>query len=521
MLNWNSHTGSKTRTLHITSATADVSYSTTSPAVDSISVTVNQYAARTTSFPNYTLRGVEFKLGSDRYVQLTDGTLVKNPNPATGAGTPAGAVSGATGTVSLTSWTAGASSAPADWRGLMAPATVGTVAPFTAFHSIFRTASAPLRPGSFSVLGTMQDGTTFNVTAGTDGKINGARVKGRVDYEFGLVELYFVNPAGNPLLNTDLSPLQIAGLASIPADLVRLNTLRYNAVAYSYMPLDADLLGIDPVRLPSDGRVPVFRKGGFAVVGHTGSITATVSNGQTVDCARVRLSRVRVIGHDGVVINTGYSTDLEAGTVTFSDITGYSQPVTIEHRIEDMAIVREAQINGEISFTRALTHNYPLGSFVSSALVAGDLYSRVSVLFDQATWDSATWTDAVSGSAATGTYNSALSPIEVTNRGAVTERWALRFTSSTVYQIIGEKVGVIGVGDINTPTAPNNPATGSPYFTINPLGWGTGWAVGNVVRFNTVGALFPVWVVRTIQQGPETVTNDSFTLLIRGDVDAP
>ena len=66
-----------------------------------------------------------------------------------------------------------------------------------------------------------------------------------------------------------------------------------------------------------------------------------------------------------------------------------------------------------------------------------------------------------------------------------------------------------------------NPATGEPYFTLRATGWGGGWAAGNVLRFNTVGALFPVWVVRTIQQGPETVPNDSFTLLIRGDVDRP
>ncbi|WP_410925238.1 hypothetical protein, partial [Pseudomonas aeruginosa] len=59
------------------------------------------------------------------------------------------------------------------------------------------------------------------------------------------------------------------------------SSLRYSAVAYSYLPLDAALLGIDPVRLPSDGRVPIFRPGGFAVVGHTGRITASVSNGQT------------------------------------------------------------------------------------------------------------------------------------------------------------------------------------------------------------------------------------------------
>ena len=47
------------------------------------------------------------------------------------------------------------------------------------------------------------------------------------------------------------------------------------------------------------------------------------------------VSRVRVIGSDGNVINTGYSANLEAGTVTFSDVSGYAQPVTIEHRIEE------------------------------------------------------------------------------------------------------------------------------------------------------------------------------------------
>ena len=47
------------------------------------------------------------------------------------------------------------------------------------------------------------------------------------------------------------------------------------------------------------------------------------------------LSRVRVLGQDGAVIHTGYSADLEAGTVSIVDVTGWSQPATIQHRIED------------------------------------------------------------------------------------------------------------------------------------------------------------------------------------------
>ena len=505
------------------SSVLNVTYSNTAPSADSISTTVTQYSARVPVIPNYSLRGVSFNLGSDRYVQLASNTLVKNPSPTTGGGTPVGSVTSALGVVFLTTWTPGVTCSITNWRGLLAPPSEGPTAPFGAFQSMFRTATAPLRPGSLSVLGTMQDGTNFNVTAGVDGKISGTRVKGTVNYEYGIVRLFFVNPTGNTENNYDLSYLNIPGLGVIPLDIAMLNSLRYNAVSYSYLPLDADILGIDPVRLPSDGRVPIFRPGGFAVVGHKASVTATVSNAQVIDCARVRLSRVRVIGNDGVVINTGYTADLEAGTVTFTDVSGYSQPVTVEHRIEDMGVVRETQINGEISFTRALSHDYPLGSYVSSALIAGgngDMFARVSVLFDQATWNG-TYQDTISGSPATGTFNSAQYPIVVTNRGARTERWAVQFTSGTTFNVIGENVGVIATGSVNSNCAPTNPATSVPYFTIPALGWGAGWSAGNVLRFNTVGAEFPVWVVRTVQQGPETVPDDSFTLLIRGDVNTP
>ena len=506
------------RNASLLSAAANVSFSVGASAANTATVAVSQYFARTVMVPGYTLKGVGFTLGASRYQQLTDGTLLKDVSPTTGGGTPAGSVSAATGVVTVLSWSAGASPTLADWRGLIAPPSVGVAAPFSAFSTVFRTATSPLRPGSVSVLGTLQDGTTFNVTAGVDGKINGTRVKGRVDYQYGLVELYFVNPAGDSGLDVDLSFLQIAGVTTTPADLAMLNSLRYNAVAFSYLPLDANILGIDSVRLPSNGQVPIFRTGGFAVVGHTGAITATVSNAQVINCARVRLSRVRVIGHDGAVINTGYTPDLEAGTVTFTNVTGYSQPVTVEHRVEDMAVVKDVQISGEITFTRPLTHDYPVGSFVSSALVAGDLKSRVSTLFDQATWTSV-WADSPIGTNATGTFNDVLAPVVVTNAGALTERWALIFTSTTAFNVVGEHVGVIGTGNINAECAPINPSTAAPYFSVPALGWGIGWGIGNVLRFNTVGAMAPVWAVRTIQQGPATGTEHSFTLLSRGDVD--
>ena len=512
--------GQVSRSLSVLSATVNVAYSVEAGTSSSFPVTLSNLFARTVMVANYALRGVSFKLGTTLFDQISDNTLRYDVNPNTGAGTPAGNVSTLLGLVQLNLWPSGQSSLIVDWRGVIAPPTEAATAPFQAFDTFFRTASQPIRSGTLSILGTMQDGTTFNVTAGVDGKINGARVKGRVDFEYGLVELYGVNPTGDSALNTDLSFLGIAGLTTIPRDLIRLNSIRYNATAYSYLPLDADVIGIDPVRLPTDGRVPIFRPGGFAVVGHTGTVApTTVSNGQTINCGRVRLSRVRVIGNNGTVITTGYTLNLDAGTVQFTNVSGYSQPVTVEHRIEDMALVSDAQITGALTFTRPLTHSYPLGSYVSSALVTGDLKGRISVTFDQQTWGNV-WSDVVIGNAAPATFNDAVYPIAVTNIGAISERWAIVFTSSTSFNVVGENVGVVATGNTSTDAAPINPATGAPYFTLPALGWGLGWAAGNVLRFNSVAASFPVWAVRTILQGPETVPNDTFTLLIRGDVDA-
>ncbi len=524
ILQWWQYQGPKTIVTSMSAgATARIYYATGTPGADSVGGIVNELRVGAQNVQNRVLRGVSFRIGATQYQQMTDDTLVRNVAPDTGVGIPSGTVYSAIGSITLTNWVEGASSTIADWRGVMVPPSEGVEAPFTAFQTVFRTAAAPVRPGSLSVLGTLQDGTTFNVTAGTDGKINGTRVKGKVDYEFGLVQLFFVNPDGPTDRNVDLTWLGIAGLTTIPADLAKLNSLRYNAVSYSYLPLDASLLGIDPVRLPSDGRVPIFRPGSMVIVGNTKTSSPfTPSNGQTIDLARTRLSRAVVRDSTGTAVYTGYSTNLESGMLTFSDVSGMAAPVTIEDRIEDMAVVRDVQISGELTFTKAMTHAYPvLGSYISSAVEFGDRKARVSVTFDQGTWNGLDWVDTPVGAGAPASYNTALSPIIVTNKGASTERFALWFTSTTDFRVIGEHIGQIALGNINAECAPINPATGQPYFTVPVLGWGSGWASGNVLRLNTIGALCPVWAVRTTQPGPEAGIDYSFDLLTRGDVDRP
>lgn len=487
------------RTIAAGGIAAKYQLASTADSADSASLAFSEITVDLTPLIKGTIipGSLRFSLGGFDYVDRS-GMLYHSINPADGSGAPAGTVNYATGKLSITAWTTGAATFTLK-SCLINPGTPGMA------YAVGRTASSPVKSQSFAVSATALDGTTISATANAAGVISGTNVTGAVNYEKGTFAIAFGHQDGANWIDKLVDP----------------STLKYNGVSYTYLPLDVDVIGIDPVRLPQDGRVPIFRPGNFAVIGHTavvGPISPT--NGQTVNCNRVRLSRVRVLNVNGAVIDTGYTADLEAGTVTFTDVSGMLLPVTVEHRIEDMAQVSDVQISGQLAFTRQLSHDFPSGSVVSSALIAGDLHAKVTAMFDQASW-AGTWTDVVSGSNATATFNDVIAPIELTNKGSITERWTIQFTNTTTFNVIGEHVGIVSTGNTSTDLAPVNPATGQPYFTLRAIGWGSGWSAGNVLRFNTSGPVFPVWVVRTIQQGLETVTSDSFTLLVRGDVDHP
>lgn len=497
---------------------AKFSYSGATGAAATVNFQFNKLFLQTDYVPD------GFMLNGKRHMVKSDATIVKDISPSTGMGTVCGTmgVVGKRYGMVLTSWAANTSPVVSNLMGVN---TVGVSSMIDAIT--FRTAIAPLFNGGFTLNGTLANDTTFSVTPNADGKIidDTLGIYGIVNYTTGVATLRFgkkvdASAAGQPGV-INLAYLGIAGLTYVAIRSAKSDSLRYNAVGYSYLPLDQNLLGLNPVRLPSDGRVPIFRSGGFAVIGNTQiSDPMVVSNGQVYNTGRVRLSRVKVLDKNNALVEVGLTTDLEAGTVTFNNVSGYTQPIRIEDRIEDMALIRSVNVDGTIALTRPLTHSYPVGSYISSALVVGDIAARVPVLFDQVTWTDK-WSDAPIGDTSVASYNNVLSPIEVTNRGALTERWAIRFTGNTAFQVIGEHVGVIAVGTTGADCAPINPSSNTPYFTIRALGWGSGWAIGNVLRFNTIGAQWPVWVVRTILQGPATATDDKFTLIVRGDIDRP
>lgn len=458
---------------------------------------------------------LRFTLGGSVYVDRA-GVLVKSPSNTTNSGVSAGTINYETGKINLTSYAGAATTA-------FSVTCLTRNGVWSDWNIRFRTAGAPLQVSSLYVSANRADtGAQISGTSDATGDISGTYVDGNVVFSNGIANLRFgqmVPKAGNEA-EWWFDAANVVGTQVFKPILVYLDTARYNAVVTSSLPLSADILGLDPVRLPADGRVPMVRRGDVVVVHHQDSTTPqTVTNGQTVNVGRTRLAKIRVVGNNGNTISSGYTENLDAGSVTFNDVTGYSQPVHIEHRIEDMALVSDVQINGQLSVTRPLTHDFPLGSYISSALVIGDMHARVSEFFDQQTFNG--WFDTLQGNAASGTYNDTLYPIELTNRGAIEERWEILFTNSTTVNVIGENVGQIVTGHpITSDLAPINPAQGAPYFTMRALGFGSGWSAGNVIRLNTKAANFPVWVARTVLQGNPTLSNDAFTIAIRGDVNA-
>jgi hypothetical protein len=272
-------------------------------------------------------------------------------------------------------------------------------------------------------------------------------------------------------------------------------------------PTEAD--GIDPAPFEAiSGAVRVLRTGDPVLIHHTASTTpAAVADLDVVNVSRTDLARLEVIGSDGTVharfdanapapTGVGCTADLAAGTVTISDVSGYAQPVSIRHRIEELAAI--ASISGvTVTLNRGLSRDYPSGTKISSLLRLGDRQGRVEGGFAQQAW-TGVWADAVTGGSPLADFNDVTHPIVTTNKGAVEERWALIFTGTTTFRCIGEALGEVGTGNVGADCSPLNPATGAPLFTVPSLGWGTGWVNGNVYRFNTVGANAPIWVLRSV-----------------------
>jgi hypothetical protein len=120
---------------------------------------------------------------------------------------------------------------------------ISTFGQFTLKELSFRTSTAPIAAGSLELVATQEDGGAVSGTGDTDGAVTGVGIAAAssVEHDIGVVMVNFTEP-------------------------VFPGTIKYSATAFTIIPLNPDIIGLDPVRLPPDGRVQKIRTGDYAVI---------------------------------------------------------------------------------------------------------------------------------------------------------------------------------------------------------------------------------------------------------------
>lgn len=471
---------------------------------------------------------VRFKLGGETFIDRT-GTLYRNIDPSNNSGTLSGQVNYGNGQIDISSWTPNTDNV----LSLESLTTTTDIPPMNQLS--FRTPLIPIRPNSLTLVVATLDHGQITVRFDENGVVETDLAHGYIDYTNGFCNVDFyqkteITEQNRPEIESSEWFSAILEYEELGKSYVNVpvwidaSSVRYNAVAYTYIPLDSEILGLSATRLPIDGRVPIFRISGIGIVSSSKSqdLPSAIA-GTTYDLQDQRISWCELEDADGLKVPFDmYVVDYDYGKVTLNgdfSLNTLTAPLTAKYRYQDMGLIRDVQINGQITFTKPVTHNYDAdNTIIGSALVIGDMQSRYTRKFVQGTWSNA-WADEPVGALISANYNDSLYPIAVTNKGAIQERWALIFTSNTDFRIVGEYSGQIGTGSINADCFPINPITGSPYFTVKKEGWGNGWVSGNVLRFNTIAANYPIWVIRTVKQSEPTVLSDQFQIMLRGDID--
>ena len=470
-----------------------------------------------------------FKVGADTFLDRT-GLLYRNVNPANNSGIQSGVIQYGTGIVEIDSWTPNADNT-------ITLESLTTTTDMLSVNKIsFRTPIMPIRPQSLTVVLASIEVGQLTLTADENGVIETSRAHGQVNWDNGFVTIYFytktkITEANRAAIEAndwyDLLLEYQEGLdtyINVPV-WVDVSSVRYNAVAYTYIPLDSEILGLSATRLPIDGRVPIFRVGGIGIVSSSKAqeLPSAIA-GTTYDLNDQRISWAELEDTNGTKVAFDlYTVDYDYGRVMLGGdfvLGNLVAPLTVKYRYQDMGLIRDVQINGQLTFTKPLTHNYDaVDTIVGSALVIGDMQARYTRKFVQQAWSSV-WNDEPTGTGISANFNDSLYPIQMTNKGAIQERWAIVFTGPESFYCVGEYTGRLTLaGSTNVDYSPLNPITGAPYFMIKKEGWGAGWANGNVLRFNTVAANFPVWVIRTVKQSEPAVLSDQFQIMLRGDID--
>ena len=325
--------------------------------------------------------------------------------------------------------------------------------------------------------------------------------------------------AAGTITGSNVSGSIVNGLVTLNfATAVKLSTLLYNITELVNSLPPAELYGLNPLRIPNSGIIPIFREWGTVALQHTQYQPVTgPSAGQTKNI-RAGARFADITDANGASLwtatNDNYTLDTQAGTVTInSDFSGFTAPFVLSDTIGELALVTAVN-KDTLSIASDLTQEYPINSTVASVQVLGDLQARVGKVRDMTAWSN-NWD--LDGDPATGNLNTVDFPIELTNDTAVNEDWVLLFTSATAFRCIGKRMGQIAIGDTLNDFTPINPLTNSPFFIIRAGAFGGGWSAGEAIRFETFASAKPLMALRTVQAGHSQITTDKVVLSFRGN----
>lgn len=214
--------------LSVTYALADEAMPATSVQVPVAALTLDLFPSIQDSIVPGTLR---FRLGTTLYSDRAgQGGLLYWED-----GTVVGSIDYLLRRATITNWPTGS-------LACTIVSCVTTFGAHTLTSAAFKTAGSPLAPASVQLVATTETGDLVTGEGQTDRSITGTGItEGTAEYDIGFVQVTFDDP-------------------------VYPQSLTYSATAYTIIPLRPEIIGIDPVRLPPDGRVPKLRAGDYCVV---------------------------------------------------------------------------------------------------------------------------------------------------------------------------------------------------------------------------------------------------------------
>ncbi|NNG44970.1 hypothetical protein HJP15_18950 [Pseudoalteromonas sp. NEC-BIFX-2020_002] len=337
-------------------------------------------------------------------------------------------------------------------------------------------------------------GATFSASSDISGNITGTNCTGTVS-ETGYVDVTFSEPVKPASISYDYNEIDVTTVPAPPG-------------------------GFNTSTLPNNGTVRIFHEfNPVSVQNRERTAAATLSSGQTITVL-ADADFIDIVDSTGAscwsVTGDNYSYDSATGEITINaGISVFSPPFIITVIQSELALI-DAIDSNTLSLLTPLSRSYPAGATVSSVQVLGDFQAQTKDERTLAAWQN-NFGD--TGAAASSAINTTQYPIELTNIGAISQRWAIVFTSTTAYNVIGESVGNIYSGDTLNDCAPINSFAGAPYFILRKEAFGAGLNPGEAFLFETLTASKPTMVTRSVSPGHSEIVRDNSTLSFRGNKD--